>query len=210
LGADDAEDPGEADIGKIGELAREGLDVGEAAEIAGGDAQGFPFPETSEGSQCGGVIGAVDGVIEEGGGFQAEAVEPSRLGQRGRGEADGNPVGFAKQAGGEIPGAAGDADEGFCGLSGNRCEEGGGDRMVLEFRVDVACASRIGGEGPQGALCGQLQEARSVTVVGSEFEVFSFKIQAPGEGTRPSKEFPVGSCQIPVSQISERRRRCSR
>jgi hypothetical protein len=79
LGADDPEHPGEADIGKIGEFAGEGFDVGESGEIAGGDAQGFPFAETTEAAEGGGVIGAVDGVIEEGGGFQAEALEPARI-----------------------------------------------------------------------------------------------------------------------------------
>ena len=68
--------------------------------------------------------------------------------------------------------------------------------MMLELRVHVARAIRIGGEGPEGGLRARLQEVRSVTVVGREFEVFSFKFQATAWGHAAFKGVP--RWQLPV------------
>lgn len=65
--------------------------------------------------------------------------------------------------------------------------------MVLEFRVHMARAPGIGGEGPEGGLRGRLQSGTSVTVAGREFEVFSFKFSS----TRRAGELPVARFQIP-------------
>ena len=149
LGTDDPVDAGETDVGQVREFAGDAFDQIDPGEVPCRDSEGFPFPEPAQGGEGCGVIGAADGLVEEGGGLESEALSPAGMGDGVRFEAGRGPGGFAQQERRQVTGPAGDADEGAGRIGADRRDEAGRIRVMTQFLHDAAGAVGIHGEVPE-------------------------------------------------------------